>query len=321
MLTPVAARAGHRYGILDRPGGHKSHGIATPYLGGVAVAAGLLAIGAVAAGANGELLTILAGALALGAVGLVDDVRTVPPGVRLLLEGAAGLSLWVVGVRAGVLGTAWVDLPVTVLWVVAVVNAFNFIDNMDGLAAGVAAASALGIASIAALEDDYLVASFAFAVAGASVGFLRYNLPPARIFLGDAGSMLLGFLVAALTLKLDLDVQPTITRLLTVVMLAGVPLFDLTLAVTARLLGRRPPWIGGTDHASHRLATKGRSRMRIAVTFAAAQVACSLLAMWIYAQSVQTAVAATTVVAATWLALLLTLLRLPHPQPAAADGH
>jgi UDP-GlcNAc:undecaprenyl-phosphate GlcNAc-1-phosphate transferase len=280
LLTPVAARAGHRYGILDRPGGHKSHGIATPYLGGVAVAAGLLAIGAV----------------------------------------AAGLSLWVVGVRAGVLGTAWVDLPVTVLWVVAVVNAFNFIDNMDGLAAGVAAASALGIASIAALEDDYLVASFAFAVAGASVGFLRYNLPPARIFLGDAGSMLLGFLVAALTLKLDLDVQPTITRLLTVVMLAGVPLFDLTLAVTARLLGRRPPWIGGTDHASHRLATKGRSRMRIAVTFAAAQVACSLLAMWIYAQSVQTAVAATTVVAATWLALLLTLLRLPHPQPAAADG-
>ncbi len=314
LLTPVAARIARRLGVLDRPGGHKGHSTATPYLGGVAIASGLLVLGAVTAGTDGELVTIIAGALALGAVGLVDDVRTVPPAVRLVLEAAAGVSLWIVGVRAGVLDTAWIDLPVTVFWVVAVVNAFNFIDNMDGVAAGVAAASALGIASIAALEGDYLVASFGFAVAGASVGFLRYNLPPASIFLGDAGSMLLGFLIAALTLKLDLEVQPTPARLLAVVLLAGVPLFDLTLAVTARLLGRRPVWIGGRDHTSHRLASLGRTRTGIAATFAGAQLACSVLAMWVYQRSATTAIITAGVVATIWVALLAWLLRLPDQQ-------
>lgn len=317
MLTPIAARLAHGLGVLDRPGGHKSHAAATPYLGGAAVAAGLLLVGAFATGANGELVTILVGALALAAVGMVDDVRTVPPAVRLAVEGAAGASLWFVGARAGVLDTPWVDLPLTVLWVVAVVNAFNFIDNMDGLAAGVAAASALGIGSIAALEDDYLVASFAFAVAGASVGFLRYNLPPARIFLGDAGSMLLGFLIAALTLKLDLEVQPTAARLLAVVLLAGVPLFDLSLVVCARLLGRRPVWMGGRDHTSHRLAEGGRSRMRIAAMFTGAQVACSVLAIWVYQRSAAAAVVTAAIVGVIWLVLLVALLRLPHPTAAA----
>ena len=319
LLTPVAARAAHRYDVLDRPGGHKVHGGATPYLGGVAVALGLLLIGAATAGTNGELLTILAGALVLGGVGLVDDVRTVSPVLRLLLEAAVGFSLWLVGVRAGVLDMAVVDLPVTVLWVVAVVNAFNMIDNMDGLAAGVAAASAIGIASIAALEGDFLVGSFAFAVAGASIGFLRYNLPPAGIFLGDAGSMLLGTLVAALTLKLDLEVQTDAARLVAIVLLSAVALFDLALVVLARVLGRRPVWIGGTDHTSHRLAERGHSRMLVAVTFAGAQIACSLLAIWVYTRPTATAVATGSVVAGVWAMLLVILLGLPHPEPASGE--
>lgn len=314
-LTPLAARAAHRFDILDRPGGHKVHRGATPYLGGVAVAAGLMLIGGVTAGTNGELLTILAGSLVLGTVGLVDDVHTVSPSIRLVLEASVGVSLWLVGVRAGVLDTPIVDLPVTILWVVAVVNAFNIIDNMDGLAAGVATASALGIASIAALEGDHLVASFAFAVAGASVGFLRYNLPPARIFLGDAGSMLLGALIAALTLKLDIQVRADSARLVTVVLLAGVALFDLSLVVVARLLGRRKIWLGGTDHASHRLAEHGHSRLRVAATFAASQVACSALAVWVYGRDADEAVIAVAAVGIAWVLMLTVLLRLPHPRP------
>lgn len=319
LLTPVAVRAARRFGLLDRPGGHKAHGGATPYLGGVAVAAGLLVIGAATAGTNGELMTILAGALVLGAVGLVDDVRTVPPLVRLLIEAAVGASLWFVGVRAGILDTAIVDLPITVLWVVAVVNAFNVIDNMDGLAAGVAAASALGIASIAALEGDYLVGGFAFAVAGASIGFLRYNLPPASIFLGDAGSMLLGALIAALTLKLDLDVQPDAARLTAVVLLVAVPLFDLSLVMVARLARRRPIWLGGTDHSSHRLAEHGQSRLRVAATFSAAQFACSLASVWVYGRSIVTAIVTGAIAATVWAGLMVVLLRLPHPTPSSVE--
>ena len=316
-LTPLAARAAHRFDVLDSPGGHKIHRGATPYFGGVAVAAGLMLIGGVTAGTNGELLTILAGSLVLGTVGLIDDMHTVSPAIRLLLEASVGVSLWLVGVRAGVLDTPIVDLPVTVLWVVAVVNAFNIIDNMDGLAAGVATASALGIASIAALEGDYLVASFAFAVAGASIGFLRYNLPPARIFLGDAGSMLLGALIAALTLKLDLQVRADSARLATVVLLAAVALFDLSLVVVARLLGRRKIWLGGTDHASHRLSEHGQSRLRVATTFATSQVTCSALAVWVCRRDADEAAIAVAAVGVIWVLLLAVLLRLPHPTPVA----
>ena len=168
MLTPLAARLAHRFDVLDHPVDHKTHRETTPYLGGLAVAIGLLLVAAFAGGASGELMTVLLGALVLAGVGLVDDVRGLSPLIRLAFE------------------------------VVAVTNAMSFIDNMDGLAASVAVASTFGVAAIAASNGDYLVASFALAVAGACLGFLRYNAPPARIFLGDAGSMLLGFLIAAL---------------------------------------------------------------------------------------------------------------------------
>src|SRR6476660_4030501 len=172
-LTPLAGGFAHRHGFLDQPGGHSTHSTATPTLGGLAVA------------------------------GAFDDRRSVSPWLRLGLEAAAAVALWVVGVRAGLLGHTWFDLPLTVLWVMAVVNAFNMIDNHDGIAAVVAAMSTLGIAAISADSGYHLVAAFSLAVAGACLGFFVHNKPPATIFLGDAGSMFLGFLVAALALKVD----------------------------------------------------------------------------------------------------------------------
>ena len=230
-LTPVASRLAHRYQVIDHPtepgATHKTHGHATPYLGGLAVGASMAGIGLMLAGANGQLLTILGCAAMLAFVGLADDVQTVNPWIRLGFEAAAAIALWSVGVRAGAFETVRLDLPLTVLWVVAVVNAFNMIDNMDGVASGVAAASATGIAVIAAYDGDFLVASLALATAGAAIGFLRYNAPPASIFLGDAGSMLLGFLIASLTLELDLPVGSVPPRVLSTVLLAAVPFFDL----------------------------------------------------------------------------------------------
>jgi len=190
LLTPLAAQLAHRYDVIDRPdpggGGHKTHAKATPYLGGLAVGAGMAVVGLVLAGTNGQLLTILGGALMLAAVGLADDLQSVNPWIRLGFEALAAVALWVVGVRAGAFDTTLLDLPLTVLWVMAVVNAFNMIDNMDGIASGVAAAAAAGIAAIAAYDGDFLVASFALATAGAAVGFLRYNAPPAVASANDA---------------------------------------------------------------------------------------------------------------------------------------
>lgn len=324
VLTPLAARAAHRVGALDEPVGHKTHTSVTPYLGGIAVMIALVMVGAASSAAdpNGQLLTILAGGITLTTIGLIDDLgRGLSPFIRLGVEATAGLALWLVGIQAGVFAVDGLDLVVTVAWVIAVVNAYNMTDNMDGLAGGVAAASALGIAAVTASQGDYLMASFAFAVAGASLGFLRYNFPPARIFLGDAGSMLLGFLVAALTLHLNLASTYDMTRLTVIALLAFVPMTDLTVVVVARVLGRRPVMLGGTDHTSHRLALRGLSRRDVALLIPGLQLACSALALAVAV--VDTEPFTNTVMAmgvAAWLGALTLLVRLPHPLAEHATG-
>ena len=318
-LTPLAARLAHRVGLIDRPDAErKAHAGPTPYLGGIAVMIGLVAVGAATSGFDGKVMTVLAGAVVLGAVGLRDDYQTVSPWIRIGFESAAGLSLWLSGIRAGVFMVPALDLLVTIVWVVAVINAFNMIDNMDGLASGVAATAAAGVGAVTAAQGDYIVASFAFAVAGASIGFLRYNFPPARIFLGDAGSMLLGFLIAALTLHLDLVKEHTPTRIAVIVLLSIVPLFDLTIVVVARLAGRRPLWLGGQDHTSHRLKHRGSSPTQVALAFAAGQAVASVVAWIVYTQS---SVALTwwvlSGVAVGWISAMAILLQMPHPLPVA----
>ncbi|MGH2668849.1 MAG: hypothetical protein ACRDH5_06995, partial [bacterium] len=157
---------------LPPPGGHGPPGTEQgpraghAYLGGLAVVGGLMVVAALTAGAWGELATILAGGLALFLLGLIDDWRTVSPATKILVEVVAAVALWVVGVRGGLFGSV-LDLPFTVLWVVAVTNTFNLLDNMDGLLSGVAAV-ALTFFLIAADRGDYLVASFSLAVAGAA---------------------------------------------------------------------------------------------------------------------------------------------------------
>jgi UDP-GlcNAc:undecaprenyl-phosphate GlcNAc-1-phosphate transferase len=271
----------------------------------------MVAIAALIGGADGKLLTIVAGAAVLGVIGLLDDIRALSPLVRLAYEAVAGVALWMVGIRAGVWDIPALDLALTVIWVVAVTNAFNFIDNMDGVAGAVAAACGVGVAAIAGSNGDYLVASLALAVAGASLGFLRYNFPPAKIFLGDAGSLLLGFLIAALILQVDLPVGPGLPRVVAVVLMAGVPLFDLTLVVAARLRERRPLWQGGSDHSAHRLSRGGRSRREVVVIAAAAQLVCSGGAYALYRRSTPVVVGSATVLALCWLVLLLWFLA--HP--------
>jgi UDP-GlcNAc:undecaprenyl-phosphate/decaprenyl-phosphate GlcNAc-1-phosphate transferase len=327
LLTPVAGRAAHRLGLIDDPSvaGHKTHGDVVPYLGGLALGSGLLllslglvVVGAISGGTNAELFNVLAGAALMAMVGLLDDIRGLSPPLRLGFEAFAAIALWQVGVGAGILDTAWADVTLTVLWVVAVTNAVNFIDNMDGLASGVTAMSALGIFAISASNGDLLVSSLALALAGASLGFLRYNFPPARIFLGDAGSLMLGFLLAALILKLDLPVGPAAPRVLATVLLAAVPLFDLSVVVVARMHSGRPFWIGGRDHTSHRLVLRGRPARWVTLIFIAAQGTCAAAAFPLYRLAESTALWGLAALALAWGALLAWFLRQPTPGEVAA---
>jgi UDP-GlcNAc:undecaprenyl-phosphate GlcNAc-1-phosphate transferase len=315
VLTPLAARLAARVGLVDQPREGRFHGTPTPVLGGVAVVGGLLLVAGLAAGASGKLLVVLLGAVVLGGVGLIDDVRGLGPWVRLAAEGGAALALWIVGIQAHIFGVDALDLALTVVWVIAIVNAVNMVDNMDGLAGGVTLVSALGIAVVAGLQGQYHVAPFALAVAGASAGFLLFNFPPARIFLGDAGSMALGFLLAALGLQLNLQVPTTLARAVILALLVAVPLFDLLVVVIARMLRRYPPWLGATDHTSHRLAHRGVSHRGVAAVFIGGQLVCSAIAVFVYRHpSTALPVAIATGVVAT-VGLML-VLRMPHPAPS-----
>jgi UDP-GlcNAc:undecaprenyl-phosphate GlcNAc-1-phosphate transferase len=279
VLTPLAAAIARRLGVLDRPGERKVHVEATPYLGGLAVALGLVVAG-VLIGSTARQAAVIAGCMVVVfLVGLVDDLRGLGPFTRLAAEAGVAVVLWIEGIRAGLFGVPALDLALTIVWIVAITNALNLLDNMDGLASGVTAIASLAYFAIAASEGDYLVAAMGAALAGVSVGFLRHNFPPARIFLGDAGSLLLGFALAVLSLMLDLDVTNDALRIGVQVLILGVPAFDTTLVVVSRIRGGRPVLVGGKDHSSHRLAAFGLSGRQVALVTYGAQLACSTIAV------------------------------------------
>jgi UDP-GlcNAc:undecaprenyl-phosphate GlcNAc-1-phosphate transferase len=263
VLTPLAIRAALRLGVLDRPGEHKSHKTPTPYLGGVAIVLAVTLAIAAAALVRGEtvatltqLLGILAIALAMAATGLIDDLRGLPVTVRFGLQLAAAAGLWLLDVRVDLTGETIIDLPLTVLWTVGITNAMNLLDNMDGLSASTATIASLWFGAIAMVNGQFLVSALAFAVAGAAAGFLRDNRPPARIYMGDAGSLFLGVMLAALGMLLSLDRGALVTAAVPVLILT-VPVLDTALVTVARIRHGISPFQGGRDHTSHRLVRVG----------------------------------------------------------------
>jgi UDP-GlcNAc:undecaprenyl-phosphate GlcNAc-1-phosphate transferase len=219
-------------------------------------------------------------AVLLALVGLLDDtLGGLSPWLRIALEATAGVVVCLMGNNAYLAGVPlWLNDVVTVVWVVGVTNAFNLLDNMDGLSAGVAAISGLTIFGIAALQQRYLVAALAIALAGCAAGFLRKNFHPAKIYMGDAGSLFLGFVISVLLLKLRST--PT-ARVDVAVILAipGVALFDTTLVMASRLAHRRHPFVGGQDHASHRLVHLGMSVRQAVITIYSAGVVMGVAAI------------------------------------------
>jgi UDP-GlcNAc:undecaprenyl-phosphate GlcNAc-1-phosphate transferase len=263
VLTPMAMRSALRWKALDRPSAIKAQAAPVPYLGGVAIvvsfALAVLGASVVRQPDSGldELAIIIGLALALAVMGLIDDLRGLSPLLRLAVEIAAGVVLWATPAGAELFDADLANLVVTVGWTVAVTNAFNLLDNMDGLSSGVAAIAALFLFSLAAQNGQFLVATLAIGLAGCALGFLRSNFHPARIYMGDAGALFLGFLLAVVALKIDLEDAPQNVALGLPIVVLGVPLFDTALVVVNRLAHRRSPMVGGRDHTSHRLVFVG----------------------------------------------------------------
>jgi UDP-GlcNAc:undecaprenyl-phosphate GlcNAc-1-phosphate transferase len=208
-----------------------------------------------------ELGGLLLGATAISFLGLWDDRRALRPLVKLAGQVAALVVLLASGIAVELPVASWINVALTALWVLGITNAMNLLDNMDGLAGGIGAVAAAWFLLLAALNGQFLVGALAAALLGACAGFLLQNFEPARIFMGDSGSLFLGFLLAGLGIKLRFpDNVPGVTWMVPVLVL-GVPIFDTTLVVASRLRrGLNPLTTPGKDLLSHRLVRLGWTR-------------------------------------------------------------
>jgi UDP-GlcNAc:undecaprenyl-phosphate GlcNAc-1-phosphate transferase len=267
-LTVPVRQFALRVGMVDRPGPRKVHLQPIPLLGGLAIYSGVLLATLVSLGGSAmtETLGILAGATLVILVGTLDDRGLLHHQVKLFVAmPIAGLILLLSGIHAQVFSVLWpgrastvADGALTVLWVTGVTASFSIFDYMDGLCAGIAAIASMFFAIFALLSGQVLVSTLAAAVMGAALGFLRWNFNPAKIFMGDGGAMLLGFLMATLSLKLRLTGTSHGADWAVPILVLGVPLFDTVLVSISRSRrGLLPFATPGKDHAGHRLANWG----------------------------------------------------------------
>jgi UDP-GlcNAc:undecaprenyl-phosphate GlcNAc-1-phosphate transferase len=261
LLTPVAMRIAHAVGAVDRPKADRWSRRETPLFGGIAITAGLLVALLAFGPFHGDTFAIAGGILLLHLVGLWDDVKGLRPQAKLVAQVAAAGILLGGGVRAGWPENVFLAAPLTVLWVVGITNALNLLDNMDGLAGGVGAITAVAVAFCAGAQPDGAGAMsvlVALAAAGASLGFLPWNVNPAKVFMGDAGSLPLGFALAAASLPGTHRGAGHLAVVLAGPLLAlAVPILDTTFVSVLRKWHGRKISQGGRDHLSHRLVALG----------------------------------------------------------------
>lgn len=289
-LVPLVIRLARRTGFLDHPGPRKIHAEPMPYGGGFAVAAGFFAaLGAAVAldlphlGAK-TLWIYSLGSLVMLAVGAVDDRHRLSPRVKLLAQTLAAAGVAAGGERLEVFNAGpWIGGAVTVLWIVAVTNAFNLLDHMDGLSSGVAAIALAAFGVVALQTGQPGMAAAVAPLLGACAGFLLWNFPPAKIFLGDAGSLFIGFWLACLTVSFTFYREKYLLYTYGVpIAVLAVPLFDTASVVLIRLKRRAPIFQGDTNHLAHRLSALGMSKRLSVLTVYALSLAAGTAAALLY---------------------------------------
>ena len=299
LVTPIMLRLSIRMGWCDQPDGdRKVHKRPIPRTGGVAIAVGLLAplVGLVFWGNDFSALLqqdvrrltgFFGGALAILGLGLYDDIKGVGAWGKLGVQCAVGVMLWLCDLRFAFVTIAghtidlgiW-SLPLTILWLAAIINALNLIDGLDGLAAGVTVIAASSLAAIALLDGHEFLALFAIALAGSSAGFLFYNFSPALIFMGDSGSMTIGYAFATAALW-SASKRSTVLALSLPIVALGLPIADTAIAFLRRALQRRSPFQSDRGHVHHKLLDSGLSDRQAVLALYAICVVLSVGAVYV----------------------------------------
>ena len=278
--TPIAIRVAGKLAFYDVPAGWKSHRAPTPYLGGAAVTVAFLLALAVAGGDQRGVFALGAATALMWAVGTLDDYKGVHWAARIGWEIAGGAILWAAGLGWSVLAWEPANFALTVIWIVGVVNAVNLLDLMDGVAGMVSASCAAGAGVLGLLAGDELVAVAAFSLAGACLGFLPYNMRrPARIFLGDGGSMPIGFVLGAVIMAVGDDTEVGWVTILAAGVLLGLPLLDMSFRIASRLRRGVGLLQGGQDSLANYLERSFGNPQTVAASLAAVQALLCLVSI------------------------------------------
>lgn len=281
IFTPVIRKISLALGIVDKPGGRKVHRQNMPTLGGVAIAAGFFAGIIVAFKAvPGAMYTfslkfsgLCVGSAIILILGVIDDIRPLRAKPKLFVQIIAASILIACGFTVGEVtipflgkvSLGFFGIIFSLLWIVGITNAINLLDGLDGLAAGVSGIASFFIFLSAVEQHDYVVAFLAFALAGACAGFLPFNFYPARIFMGNPGSMFLGFMLAAISV-VSFQKSNTIITLFIPVIALGVPIIDTLLAIVRRLAKNRHIFQADKEHIHHKLLFRGESQRRVVLS-------------------------------------------------------
>lgn len=321
-LTPVMRKIALKIGAVDRPNlERKTQKEPVPYLGGVAIAIGItvasfsaLLYSDFSTETFNKALSVLLPAILISAMGLYDDLKGLEPWPRLVAQTIAGIAVAIYLIQNDTLGQAFsnqaLNYAVTIFWIVGICNSINFFDNLDGGASGTVAVISIFLFAIAFNQGQSLVSALAVVTAGATLGFLIWNKTPAKIYMGDAGALFLGIIIAVLTIRLDPEIGPQSRALAIPLLLMAVPILDTTTVVISRLYRGISPFTGGRDHLSHRLMRKGLGRKATAYVLWGMAAAYGTIAF--IACCVETTLAIPAIYAAgsIWLLSLVTFLRI-----------
>ena len=317
--VPIARRAALKYGIVDAPDGRLKHQQEpVPYFGGLAIYLAFLMSLAFTFDFRHDVLGIILGGTIVVMLGLIDDFGVLTPWTKFAGQLLAVFVLIKSGIRIEIAAfPEWLDLVLTVFWMVGLINAFNLLDIMDGLSAGVGAVSASCLLVAALLQGDQTIAVMLVALIGSLLGFLKYNWYPARIYMGDTGAMFIGLLLGAMAMigKYPSD-HPL--SLLTPVFILGIPIFDTLFVMYIRYRRGLPIFWGSPDHIAIRLRHWGMSVPQIVVTsyVATAVVGVIGLAMLSVRQDIAWALCAGTAVSLLLLTAMLTKIEVRRPEQA-----
>ena len=322
-LTPVMRKVAIKNNIFDLPNtSHKSHTLPTPYLGGIAIMLGVVLVSLLAVlfstnvlGNLKLLLSVLIPALLLGLIGLWDDLKSLPAYPRLFAQSVVGVCVSIILITTGTVGNPTgsivLDVLLTVIWIVGICNSINFFDNMDGGAAGAVAFSSLGLAFLAWNLGQSLLVGLALVTAGATFGFLIWNKSPAKIYMGDAGALFLGVLLATLAIRLDPITQSRAISLSIPLLLLALPILDTTTVVISRLRSGVSIFQGGQDHLSHRLVNIGLTRKSAVIVLWLLCILFVVIANLVSILPFTLEVIFLLLGAIIWFALLLWFLKIP----------